>query len=342
MSATFLQGDAARLPFQSGIFDIVIGSPPYGPQRLYLEGEEDLRIARDDVVDWVEWMLPVTEEALRVSKGLVCWVVSGWQEDNNYMPAPEGLAWEWFKRGGHQWAPCCWWKVDEQHRGVGIPGSGQKQGLRKDWEYVLMFKPPGTLPHADNTAMGRTPIYAKPGGPMSNRTRSGRRTNDPWNLGNRKCGASGRERNGEKRRPTMQVMNGNNKDGTLAKNRTAPMPAITNPGNFIVCARVGGGQMGDSAAYEGEAAFPERLPEFFIRTYTKVGDKVLDPFSGTGTTASVAKRWGRIGVGMDLRASQCELGISRSSNVQVELFPQDEAQEAAELYADVPVPELFS
>jgi len=38
---------------------------------------------------------------------------------------------------------------------------------------------------------------------------------------------------------------------------------------------------------------PERLLERVIQISSKVGDVVLDPFGGTGTTASVAKRLGR-------------------------------------------------
>ncbi len=36
------------------------------------------------------------------------------------------------------------------------------------------------------------------------------------------------------------------------------------------------------------AAFPEELPQWFIKLFTKVGDTVLDPFMGSGTTNIVA------------------------------------------------------
>jgi site-specific DNA-methyltransferase (adenine-specific) len=48
------------------------------------------------------------------------------------------------------------------------------------------------------------------------------------------------------------------------------------------------------------AAFPESLPEWFIRLFTQSGDVVLDPFMGSGTTNNVAKRMSRNSIGIDI------------------------------------------
>lgn len=48
------------------------------------------------------------------------------------------------------------------------------------------------------------------------------------------------------------------------------------------------------------AVFPEALPEWFIKLFTKKGDTVLDPFMGSGTTNRVAKRMDRSSVGIEI------------------------------------------
>ena len=55
------------------------------------------------------------------------------------------------------------------------------------------------------------------------------------------------------------------------------------------------------------AAFPEWLPEFFIKLFTDEGDIVLDPFMGSGTTYKVAEIFGRVPVGIEINPEYIEL-----------------------------------
>ncbi len=48
------------------------------------------------------------------------------------------------------------------------------------------------------------------------------------------------------------------------------------------------------------AAFPEELPEWFIKLFTKEHDTVLDPFMGSGTTLLVANRMLRNSIGIEI------------------------------------------
>ena len=57
---------------------------------------------------------------------------------------------------------------------------------------------------------------------------------------------------------------------------------------------------------------PEALLERVIKASSNVGDVVLDPFSGSFTTSSVAVRLGRIAIGIDLNEEFFEIGIRRT------------------------------
>lgn len=48
------------------------------------------------------------------------------------------------------------------------------------------------------------------------------------------------------------------------------------------------------------AVFPEQLPEWFIKLFTKEGDWVMDPFMGSGTAIKVAQRMGRRSIGIEI------------------------------------------
>ncbi len=55
------------------------------------------------------------------------------------------------------------------------------------------------------------------------------------------------------------------------------------------------------------AAFPEELPEWFIKLFTNEFDTILDPFVGSGTTLCVAKRMKRNSIGIDIIPEYIEM-----------------------------------
>lgn len=69
---------------------------------------------------------------------------------------------------------------------------------------------------------------------------------------------------------------------------------------------------GESRSWEGHpAAFPEELPHRLIRYLCRVGDLVLDPFSGSGTTAAAATKNRRRFAGFDLSESYVRSTLRR-------------------------------
>ena len=59
------------------------------------------------------------------------------------------------------------------------------------------------------------------------------------------------------------------------------------------------------------APFPVELPKRCIKLFSFVGDTVLDPFMGSGSTVIAAKQNGRKGIGIDKELEYCELAMHR-------------------------------
>lgn len=68
------------------------------------------------------------------------------------------------------------------------------------------------------------------------------------------------------------------------------------------------------------AAFPEALPEWFIKLFTEPGDCVLDPFAGSGTSLRVARRLGRTAVGVENNREYYERMMAEHSSSQYRLL----------------------
>ena len=101
------------------------------------------------------------------------------------------------------------------------------------------------------------------------------------------------------------------REGMKNQDQDYSPPVLANPGNLIRDIPVGGGLMGHKLAHDNEAPYPEKLVLWWLKTLCPEGGIVCDPFSGSGTTVSVAARAGRRGIGFDLRQDQCLLGRRR-------------------------------
>ena len=59
------------------------------------------------------------------------------------------------------------------------------------------------------------------------------------------------------------------------------------------------------------APFPVELPKRCIKLFSFVGDTILDPFMGSGSTVIAAKQNGRNGIGIDCEIDYCNLAMKR-------------------------------
>jgi site-specific DNA-methyltransferase (adenine-specific) len=102
-----------------------------------------------------------------------------------------------------------------------------------------------------------------------------------------------------------------NTDGQLGGFRQPkPVKAMKIKGNiwtYDTGARAGE----DKIAHLHPAIFPEKLAEDHILSWSNVGDVVLDPFLGSGTTGKMAIKNGRQFIGIDVSAEYVELARKR-------------------------------
>lgn len=283
-----LHGDCLEVmkTMPSDSVDLVLTSPPYEDARTYGVGF-DLKGQ-----DWVDWAVERYMECVRVSKGLVVWVIEGRTRNFQWSATPALLMADLHRAGVKLRKPPIY------HR-VGIPGSGGPDWWRNDYEFCVCSSK-GKLPWSDNVATGHEPKY-QPGGAPSHQSRDGRVN-----------------------RPRPQ------REGDVRRVRTYDPPAKANPGNLLketytsvevaalleaqgdtIKCHGGGGHMGSPLAHENEAPFPEALAEPFIRCFCPPGGVVLDPFCGSGTTLAVARKWDREAIGVDVRETQVALSTRR-------------------------------
>lgn len=78
------------------------------------------------------------------------------------------------------------------------------------------------------------------------------------------------------------------------------------------------------------AAFPEALPEWFIKLFTKEQEVVLDPFMGSGTTLIVANKMKRNSIGIDVVPEYCEMVKQQLRPAELYLLEPTTKYETAE------------
>jgi hypothetical protein len=174
----FILSDCEKLPFQDNTFDLVFCSPPYENRRSYKIG------FNKKGKEYVAWAFKCYKECLRVSKGLVAWVMDGQTSKFKYSAVPMHLMVQLDTAGYHLRRP----PIYQKH---GIPGSGGPDWLRNDYQIIVCAtEKGGKLPWSDPIAMGTVPKTKQHGRRVGNRKKDGTRTHarfsqmGPTNPGN--------------------------------------------------------------------------------------------------------------------------------------------------------------
>lgn len=89
-------------------------------------------------------------------------------------------------------------------------------------------------------------------------------------------------------------------------------PNGKNPGDVWHVKKVTSGRNRSSKERTAHPAqFPEKVIERIVRASSLVNDIVLDPFMGSGTSAVVGVKLGRLVIGFEIRTDYCDISASR-------------------------------
>lgn len=237
--------------------DLIFTSPPYADQRKNTYGG----IHPDKYVDWV---LPITSELLRVLKPSGTFVLNIKEKvlDGERSTYVIELILE-MKKQGWLWTEEFIW-----HKKNSYPGKWPNR-FRDAWERLLQFN------KSKKFAMYQDEVMVPMGDWAKTRLK---------NLSDT-----------DKIRDNSKVGSGFGKNISNWLSRDMAYPT-----NVLHLATECGNK-------NHSAAFPEELPGWFIKLFTKEEDWVLDPFMGSGTTNFTAQKMLRNSIGIEIVPKYYEL-----------------------------------
>jgi len=286
----FIVGDCEEIlkDLPSKSIDLVFTSPPYANQRNY--GTEESSISPDD---YIKWFAPKARQIKRVLKDNGSFVlnisdkiVDGFQ----HLYVFELVVFLCKKIGFHLVRDYIWYNPATPPNVFSRGGYGR---TKKSHEYCFWFSK--TNEWTFNLDPIRKPYSKDMQKYLMGKGKGDRSQNTRPSTHNFNC---------EK----VWTDNGGSDPGTVIELGNTSSNDIF----FKLCKEKG---------IAHPARFPEKLAEFFILSGTKEGDIVLDPFSGSGTTAVSAARNGRRWIGIDLNPDYCELATAR---MEIELGGEKE------------------
>lgn len=287
----FIVGDCAEIlkEFPPKSIDLVLTSPPYADQRDY--GTDSSSISSDD---YVKWFSPKARQIYRVLKSDGSFVlnindkvVDGYQ----HLYVFELVIYLCKKVGFHLVRDYIWYNPATPPNVFSRGGFGR---TKKSHEYCFWFSkgPEWTF----NLDPIRKPYGKDMQKFLQGKGKGDRAANIRPSTHNFNCEKVWADNGGSDPGTVIELGNTNSNDvfSKLCKDRGIAHPA----------------------------RFPEKLAEFFILAGTEEGAIVMDPFSGSGTTAVSAAKNGRRWIGIDANSDYCDLATAR---IEMELGGEDDA-----------------
>ncbi len=259
-----VRADALHLPLAEGSCQIAVASPPYFGKVAY--GDDDLEHGRDTLGSYVE---QITYMADAVYRAL---------DDRGVF----------------------WLNVGDTMANSGGAGGDYNNGSRKDW------KP--------KVKQGATGIVGPQHCLVPERVALAIQQHTPWQVKRRIVWDKSPTVIPEDVRHVRRPLSSHETIFMLVKPKPGKKRGQPKPDGYRYrpeAHKMFNIELGDVWHFSPErrrtghqAPFPEELPRRCILLSTKPGDRVLDPYVGSGTTTTVADRLNRVGVGLDLYAGR--------------------------------------
>ena len=282
--------------------DLIVTSPPYADRRMKQYGG----ITPGQYSDW---FIPRAEQMMRVLNPKGSFILNIWEhcEDGQRHPYVLRLVLDMIDAGWLWIEEYIWRKINP------IPGL-HKLRVRDAWEHLYHFAKTTDLAiYHDAVAVDAKWKYA---GKIRDRVTWGSKNGSGIVIGHRK-----------KRDPDP---NGRGKrTNNLSGFSNGPRRVRTNGSNFgttdnqfdfdkatahnVIETTIGG----VNTPHPG--TFPRKIPDFFIKLFTKPGDTVLDPFAGSGTTLFAAYELDRHSIGIDIMPKYINLINEKKNGLSLRL-----------------------
>ena len=292
---TLYKANALDLPLPDDSVDLVVTSPPYFGLRSYTDGGDhyDGQIGAEATpTEFVDALIAATREMIRVTKptGSI-WVNLG---DKYVDKALTGIPWRYALRcvddlGLTLRAEVVWSKTN------GLPESAQDRVRRTHETWFHFTLGPRYFASLDPIREQYTETSHSRAAYATDKAMTGRMVGSPV----------------EKREKATPGW--------------TPNPLGKVPGS-VWNVGIEPLRVPEELGVKHFAAFPTEWPRRIIQGWSPEGGTVLDPFSGTGTTALVASVLGRHGIGVDMSEDYCRLAAWRTTD------PKQRAKAARQKY----------
>ena len=262
---------------------IVITSPPYATQREYDPASGFKPILPEEYSDWFR-DVAANVQAILAPDGSYFLNIKEHAEDGERNLYVKDLVLAHKRKWGWRFVDeFCWRKTDN-----GVPG-GWGNRFKNAWEPVFHFSRqaeikfrPEAVGHASEDCFDYSPSNPKS-------------TSGSGLLG---TGPRGAAADGGKNRDAWRASRNSLSDSN------GRYQGIARPSNVIE-ART------ESSQGSHSAPFPRGLVEFFIKAFTDAGDRVFDPFLGSGTSIAAAEVLQRTGYGVEISPAYCDVIVRR-------------------------------